>query len=196
MPTPFLDISFPDAIARGATGGPGFLTDVVPLGSGGEQRNARWAAGKGKWNISTGIRTRDQMDAVIAHFRVTMGKAYSWRFKDWTDYNATDVDMVEVSSTVYQLVKRYTVGSNSIVRNITKPKSGTVAITVSGSPVSPTIDYLTGLATFGSAPGATPKATFEFDVPARFDTDDLGITAQAYNNLIVQQIDVVEVMNE
>ena len=196
MPTPFLDISFPDAIARGATGGPGFLTDVVALGSGGEQRNIRWADGKGNWNISTGIRTRAQMDDVIAFFRVAMGKAYSWRFKDWTDYKASAIDMVEVSSTVYQIVKCYTVGSVSVVRNITKPKSGTVAITVSGSPVSPTIDYLTGLATFGSAPGATPKATFEFDVPVRFDTDQLPVQANAYNNLIVPQIDIVEVINE
>lgn len=31
MPQPFLDISFPDAVARGATGGPGFSTNVVTL---------------------------------------------------------------------------------------------------------------------------------------------------------------------
>ena len=41
MPQPFLDISFPPYVARGATGGPGFSTTVVSLASGKEQRNAQ-----------------------------------------------------------------------------------------------------------------------------------------------------------
>ena len=44
MPQPFLDISFPPFVARGATGGPGFMTTVVTLGSGAEQRNILWEA--------------------------------------------------------------------------------------------------------------------------------------------------------
>lgn len=197
MPTPFLDISFPNAIARGATGGPGFLTDVVSLGSGQEQRNMRWADARCTFNISTGIRTRAQMDAVIAHFRVVKGKAYSFRFKDWSDYAAGAADMVEVTSTTYQLVKRYTIGAEENVRTITKPKTGTVAITVSGVSVAPSgIDYLTGLVTFASAPAATPKASFEFDVPARFDTDKLPIQINSYDIEIVPQIDLVEVTGE
>jgi hypothetical protein len=34
MPQPFLDISFPNAVARGATGGPGFSTNVVTIAEG------------------------------------------------------------------------------------------------------------------------------------------------------------------
>jgi uncharacterized protein (TIGR02217 family) len=194
MPQPFLDISFPDAVARGATGGPGFSTNVVTLGSGAERRNIQWADARGEWNISTGIRTRAEMQAVIAHFYIVKGRGYSFRFKDWTDYQATDQAMIEVTPTVWQLVKRYNVGGYEHVRAITKPVLGTVAIKIGGSPVLPSeIDYLTGLVTFGSAPGSAPTASFEFDVPVRFDTDKLPVQANAWDQQIVSQINLIEV---
>lgn len=194
MPLPFLDISFPNAVARGATGGPGFSTSVVTLGSGAEQRNIQWANARGEWNISTGIRTREQMKAVIAHFYVVKGRGYSFRFRDWNDYDATDVTMVQVTPAVWQLVKRYNVGGNEHVRTITKPVPGTVVCKVGGSPVVPaSIDYLTGLVTFASQPSPAPTATFEFDVPVRFDTDKLPVQASAWDQQIVPQINLIEV---
>lgn len=194
MPQPFLDISFPDAVARGATGGPGFSTNVVTLGSGAERRNIQWADARGEWNISTGIRTRAEMQAVIAHFYVVKGRGYSFRFKDWNDYQAADVPMLEVSDTVWQLVKRYNVGGYEHVRAITKPVAGTVTCKVGGSPVVPSdIDYLTGLVTFASAPGSAPTGSFDFDVPVRFDTDKLPVQANAWDQQIVPQINLIEV---
>jgi uncharacterized protein (TIGR02217 family) len=194
MPQPFLDIAFPNAVARGATGGPGFSTNVVTLGSGSERRNIQWSNARGEWNISTGIRTRAEMQAVIAHFYVVKGRGYSFRFKDWNDYAAADVAMVQITPTVWQLVKRYNIGGYEHVRTITKPVSGTVAIKVGGSPVTPAaIDHLTGLVTFGSSPGTAPTATFEFDVPVRFDTDKLPVQANAWDQQIVPQINLIEV---
>jgi uncharacterized protein (TIGR02217 family) len=195
MPQPFLDILFPPYVARGATGGPSFMTTVVTLGSGAEQRNILWANSRGKWNISTGIRTREQMLAVIAHFHVVKGRGYSFRFKDWNDYEATDVPLVDVSPTVWQLVKRYNVGGYEHVRKITKPVGGSVAVKVGGSPVTPSaVDYQTGLITFGSAPGLAPTATFQFDVPVRFDTDSLPVQANAWDQQVVREINLVEVV--
>jgi uncharacterized protein (TIGR02217 family) len=194
MPQPFLDIPFPDAVARGATGGPGFSTNVVTLGSGAERRNIQWADARGEWNISTGIRTRAEMQAVIAHFYVVKGRGYSFRFKDWNDYQAADVAMLEVSDTVWQLVKRYNVGGYEHVRAISKPVAGTVAVKVGGSPVVPSdIDTLTGLVTFASPPGSAPTASFDFDVPVRFDTDKLPVQANAWDQQIVPQINLIEV---
>lgn len=194
MPQAYLDIRFPDAVARGATGGPGFSTNVITLGSGAEQRNILWGDARGTWNISTGIRTRAQMADVISHFYIVKGRGYSFRFKDWTDYDAADAAMVEVSSTVWQLVKRYNLGGFEHVRAITKPVSGTVSIKVAGSPVTPLdIDYVTGLVTVASAPGSAPTATFQFDVPARFDTDRLPVQANAWDNQIAANINLIEV---
>jgi uncharacterized protein (TIGR02217 family) len=194
MPQPFLDISFPNAVARGATGGPGFSTNVVTLGSGAERRNIQWADARGEWNISTGIRTRTEMHAVIAHFYIVKGRGYSFRFKDWNDYQATDQAMVEVTPAVWQLVKRYNVGGYEHVRIITKPVLGTLAIKVGGVPAVPSsVDYLTGLVTFGSGPGSAPTASFEFDTPVRFDTDKLPVQANAWDQQVVSQINLIEV---
>ncbi len=194
MPQPFRDIPFPPFVARGATGGPSFSTSVVTLASGAEQRNSLWANSRGKWNISTGIRTREQMLDVIAFFHVVKGRAYSFRFKDWNDYSATDQSMVEVTSTVWQLVKRYNIGGFEHVRTITKPVVGTAVVKVGASVVTPSgIDYQTGRVTFSSAPGSAPMASFEFDVPVRFETDHLPVQANAWDQQVVSQIDLTEV---
>ncbi len=194
MPQPFLDISFPPYVARGATGGPSFSTSVVTLASGAEQRNILWANARGKWNISTGIRTRAQMLDVIAFFSVVKGRGYSFRFKDWNDYAAIDQLMVEIGATVWQLVTRYTTGGFEHVRTITKPVPGTVMIKIGGTPVTPdAIDHQTGQVTFANAPASAPTASFEFDVPVRFDTDHLPVQANAFDQQIVAQIDLVEV---
>jgi uncharacterized protein (TIGR02217 family) len=194
MPQSFLNISFPPFVARGATGGPSFSTNVVTLASGAEERNILWANARGRWNISTGIRTRAQMLDVIAFFHVVKGRAYSFRFKDWNDYAATDQLMAEVTPTVWQLVKRYAIGGFEHVRVITKPVAGTVAVKIGGVPATPSgIDYLTGRVTFAEAPGAAPTASFEFDVPVRFDTDDLPVQANAFDQQVVSQIVLIEV---
>lgn len=195
MPQPFLDISFPPYVARGATGGPGFSTTIVTLGSGAEQRNALWANGRGRWNISTGIRTREQMAEVIALFRVVRGRANSFRFRDWNDYAAVDQSMVQVSSTVWQLAKRYSQAGNEQVRSITKPVAGTVTVKIAGSPVMPAaIDSMTGRVSFTTPPASAPTASFEFDVPVRFDTDQLPVEADAWDRQVVNEIALVEVM--
>lgn len=86
--TGFHDVRFPDAIARGATGGPEYSTDIITVASGFEQRNINWQASRARYDIGTGIRTREQMAEVIAFFRARKGRAYGFRFRDWTDFDA------------------------------------------------------------------------------------------------------------
>lgn len=195
MPQAFLDISFPGGVARGATGGPGFSTQIVTLASGAEQRNQNWANSRGRWNISTGIRDRADMSAVIAHFHVVKGRAFSFRFRDWNDFDATDQTMAQVTPTTWQLVKRYSRSGFEHVRTITKPVSGSVVTRVGGSVVTPaSINLLTGVVTFAAAPGSAPTASFQFDVPVRFDTDSLPVQANAWDMQVVSNIDLVEVL--
>lgn len=195
MPQPFLDIAFPGSVGRGATGGPGFSTQIVTLASGAEQRNVNWSQARGRWNISTGIRDRADMAAVIAHFHVVKGRAFSFRFRDWNDFDAVDQTMVQVTSTTWQLVKRYSRSGFEHVRTITKPVSGSVVTRVGGSVVTPaSINLLTGVVTFAGAPGSAPTASFQFDVPVRFDTDSLPVQANAWDMQVVSNIDLVEVL--
>ncbi|NJO53600.1 MAG: DUF2460 domain-containing protein [Bacteroidales bacterium] len=188
------DVRFPDAIARGATGGPEYSTDIITVASGFEQRNINWQASRARYDIGTGIRTREQMAEVIAFFRARKGRAYGFRFRDWTDFDATGQEMVPTADPlVWQLVRRYASGPVEEVRLITKPEAGSVVVRVNGTPASVTIDPLTGKATFPSTPAATPYADFRFDVPCRFDTDHLPVVAAAYHLQQVSSISIVEI---
>jgi uncharacterized protein (TIGR02217 family) len=195
MPQPFLDIAFPGSVGRGATGGPGFSTQIVTLASGAEQRNLNWSNSRGRWNISTGIRSRADMAAVIAHFHVVKGRAYSFRFKDWNDFDAADQPMLQITPAIWQIVKRYNRSGYEHVRTITKPVAGSVVVKIAGSTATPAaIDVLTGRVTFSIAPSSAPAASFQFYVPVRFDTDSLPVQSDAWDLQIVNNIDLVEVL--
>jgi uncharacterized protein (TIGR02217 family) len=80
----FHEVRFPDNIAYGATGGPEFATTLVVTGAGHEQRNVNWAEARGRWDVRSGLKKQAQIDELIAFFRARRGKAYGFRFKDWT----------------------------------------------------------------------------------------------------------------
>lgn len=190
----FHDVRFPDAIARGATGGPEYSTDIIAVASGFEQRNINWQTSRARYDIGTGIRTREQMAEVIAFFRARKGRAYGFRFRDWTDFEAVAQAMLATTNPlIWQLVRRYPSGPSEDVRLITKPEVGTVIVRVSGSPVGVSTDHLTGKVTFPSTPAATPYADFRFDVPCRFDTDHLPVVATAFHLQQISSIPIVEI---
>ena len=98
----------------------------------------------------------------------------------------------------FQLVKRYGSGLRDHVRVISKPVAGSVVVAVNGTPTANfTLDATAGLVTFlaGSIPGVGVEVTagFEFDVPVRFDTDQLSINLQNFAAGDIPEIPVVEV---
>ena len=72
----FHDIRFPTSVSHGAQGGPERRTDIVVLGSGHEQRNARWADSRRSWNAGYGVRSLDDLHAVIAFFEERRGRLH------------------------------------------------------------------------------------------------------------------------
>jgi uncharacterized protein (TIGR02217 family) len=64
--TGFHNIRFPDNIAYGATGSPEFVTTVVVTGAGYEQRSVNWAEARGCWDVGSGLKSQQQLDAPIA----------------------------------------------------------------------------------------------------------------------------------
>jgi uncharacterized protein (TIGR02217 family) len=177
----FHEVQFPPAISYGASGGPGYLTTVVATASGHEYRNANWAAARGRWNVASGLRDRTHVAELIAFFRARRGRAHGFRFKDWTDYQglAQVLGTGNGSLKTFQLVKNYVSGGVTESRTIAKPVAGTVKIYRNGVLVTSgvSIDTATGLMTFTTAPaaGVIVTADFEFDVPVRFDTDQMEI---------------------
>ncbi|MDX9689780.1 MAG: DUF2460 domain-containing protein [Alphaproteobacteria bacterium] len=195
----FHEVRFPDDIAYGASGGPAYSTSVVATASGFEQRNANWSAARGKWDVSSGLKQQAQLDLLIAFFRARKGKAYGFRFKDWTDYRATSqlLGTGDGATKTFQLVKSYASGAGSEVRTITKPVLGTVVPYLGGVKQTSgwSINTATGVSTFSVAPaqGVAVTADFEFDVPVRFDTDSMEVTIENFNLNQWSSIPIVEI---
>lgn len=197
--TAFHEIQFPPKIAYGAAGGPEFNTTVTTTFAGFEQRNVNWLKSRGRWDISTGIKHKADMDAVIAFFRARYGKAYGFRFKDWSDYQGIgqNIGTGNGTQTAFQLKKTYVSGAGSYIRDIRKPVSGSISIYLNSVLQSSgyTIDYPTGIVTFASAPGngVLVAADYEFDVPVRFDTDQINVRADGPARFVWDAIPIVEI---
>lgn len=195
----FHDVRFPEDISYGSSGGPGYSTDIVVTQGGHEQRNMNWSAARARYNVAHGVKTQAQLDTLIAFFRARKGRAHSFRFKDWTDYEVAGqtIGTGNGSTTVFQLVRTYVSGEESEARTITKPVAGSAALYVNSvlqtSGVS--VNAATGEVTFASAPGAGAliQADFQFDVPVRFDTDQLAASLDAYGVRSWREIALVEV---
>jgi uncharacterized protein (TIGR02217 family) len=194
----FHDIQFPTDISYGSVGGPGFLTEVIEMSSGYEQRNQKWVYPRERWNVAYGIKTKALLITLRDFFMARRGRAYGFRFKNHDDYEGIfqEIGLGDGSTVDFQLIKTYTDDGGSIDRKITRPVSGTVTVykdsveQVSGW----TCDYDTGIITFGAAPdsGEVVTADFEFDVPMRFDTDYLPIAFSEYEARAVN-VPIVEI---
>lgn len=166
----FKDIRLPIAISMHATGGPAFSTSIVAIQSGGESTNQNWSQELGAWDIAYDNRLETVWGDLLAFFRIAAGRAHSWRFRDWLDYTddacAGRGVFEELTATTFQMYKRYTVGSYTYDRKITKPVSGKVTVT-GGS--SPSIATSTGIVTVSS--GTPTSWVGEYDCHCRFDID-------------------------
>ena len=165
--------------------------------AGHEKRNVNWSEARGRWDVASGLKKQAQIDELIAFFRARRGKAYGFRFKDWTDHKATGqlLGTGDDVLTQFQLVNHYPSGSVIEVRTITKPVAGTVQVYLDGVEQLSgcSVDTTTGLVTFGTAPALEVTADFDFDVPVRFDTDHMAVTIESYRLHAWQQIAIVEV---
>lgn len=204
----FHEIRFPDSISRGAKGGPERRTRIVELASGDEERNASWANSRRRYDVSYGVRRADDLAVVVAFFEARNGRLHAFRFKDWSDYKSclpssapapTDqiIGTGNGSTTTFALTKTYASGAQSWARAIIKPVAGTVTVSLNGVPQGAgwSVNTTTGIVTFATAPttGALIRAGFEFDVPVRFDTDELPVTLDIERTGSIPSIPLIEV---
>lgn len=191
------DVRLPDDIERGARGGPGFKTTIITLSNGAEQRNQEWSKARGAWDIGYGIRNREDLQAVINFFYGRRGRARGFRFKDWLDFSVTAEAVGTTGNALTrQLQKTYTDTEHAYVRQIVLPVASTLKVYVDEI-LTPTGWALgaDGLLTFDSDPGSNVKATFDFDVPARFDIDQLPVSLNTYLHGEIDGIAIVELRN-
>jgi len=195
----FVETKFPDSIAFGSVSMPEFNTDVIIMKNGSEQRNINWDSCRLKYNVLNGIKSTTELAELLTFFRARKGKAIGFRFKDWSDYSASDQNLGtgDGVETDFQLVKKYTSGSTTYTRKITKPVSGSLTVYIDDiENTDYSIDLTTGIITFNTAPAVSEiiTADFEFDVPVRFDKDVLEISMDSINSGKVKEIALVEII--
>lgn len=169
---------FPDEIAFWLRGGRGFKTSIVETWSGAEFRNSAWSQTRGEWDIGEALRSMNPSSsyygsALRDFFMIARGQLNAFRLKDFTDYKVGSGAggggsgvFATLTSTTFQMYKRYTVGSTTFDQIIQKPVASTVVVT---GGVSPVVDYTTGIVTVAS--GTPTSWAGEFDVPVRFGGD-------------------------
>lgn len=197
----FDEVRLPEDVERGAQGGPMFKTTVLSLSSGFEKRNIDWSEQRCSYDVGYGIETKEHFTEVIKFFYARRGKARGFRFKDWSDFEMPRqaIGTGDASNPDFQIYKRYTSGSVDYDRILRKIVDGTVSVWSNNVLISPSnydIDMDTGLITFhvGSIPGVghIVEVECEFDVPVRFDTDQLEINVQTFEAGSIPQIPIVE----
>ncbi len=212
MPIAFDEVQFPTGISYGSTGGPRRRTEIARLGSGAEERNQLWADSLREYNAGYGVKSHDDIHSVLTFFEARAGQFRGFRFKDWPDHRScpplqtplpTDqtIGTGDGTNPNFQLVKLYASGAQVWTRTIKKPVVGTVRVAVAGVEktlgVDFNVDTTTGLVTFiaGHIPpnGTLVTAGFQFDVPARFNTDYLNINLSAFQAGEIPDIPIIEI---
>lgn len=208
--TDFHDTRFPIDVAFGTSGGPQHSTQIVALGSGYEQRNQRWQSSRRRYDAGYGVKSLDGLHRVVAFFEARRGPLHAFRFRDPSDHKSCLPSQTLAASdqqigtgdgleTQFQLIKKYGAEGQDYCRRITHPVDGTAKVAIAGEVQSAGADYLldlgSGQITFNTPPpdGAPVTAGFEFDVPVRFDTDQLVVNLAAFSAGELPSIPLVEV---
>ena len=210
MAADFHEVLFPLDVALRGSGGPQRLTEVVTLASGREHRNGRWADSRRRYDAGFGIRSLDALHAVLAFFEERRGRLYGFRYRDRVDFRSgppgrppdpldQPLGRGDGARTAFALAKTYGGGLNPYTRTIAKPVAGSVWVAVAGVELPArafACDPATGLVTLASAPAAGQAVTagFAFDVPVRFDTDELTIDLAAFTAGEIPKVPLVEIV--
>ncbi len=204
--------SFVLDIALGGAGGPERRTEIVLTGSGREERNARWAHSRRRYDAGYGVKTFAALSAVVAFFEERRGRLHGFRWRDRLDHSsaAPDVAVTPLDQAIgsgdgaqaeFQLLKTYGAVHAPYQRAIAKPVAGSVRVAVDGveavEDTDFTVDIATGIVSFlpGHEPGVglVVTAGFLFDVPVRFDTDYLEVDLSAFEAGAIPKIPLVEI---
>ncbi|GAB5348912.1 DUF2460 domain-containing protein [Alteriqipengyuania sp. 357] len=189
----FDDVPYPLALGTDASASPEFSTAILVTTSGHERRTAQWADARLRFDVGPGIRSESELATLAAFFRARHGPARGFRLTDPFDHSSAGsaqapsandqlLGLGDGEASRFPLVKRYGEGPEPQVRRITRPRAGSVRVSVGGQETAAfTLDPL-GEIVLDTAPaqGAEVRAGFLFDVPVRFAEDRLAISAAGF----------------
>ena len=207
----FDEVYYPLALGLDTKVAPEFSTSVIVTASGYERRNSLWSNALLRFDIGPGVRSEDDIGTLIEFFRARRGAARGFLLTDPTDFSsrgmtgvpsATDqiLGVGDGSTAQFALVKAYgaagATGDAMQSRPITRPQADSVLIAVNGTALTSWWSLAPGgIITFATAPasGATVTAGFRFDVPVRFEQDQLQINGATFAAGEAPSVPVVEI---
>lgn len=190
-------VILPENIEIGAVRGPQFLTDVLDLSGGNEQRSIRWEDARLVFDLSYAPMPVADARRIEAMFYARRGRARSYLVRDPLDHKGV-LEVLGAGDGArrdFQLVRVYEPTGTSYVREIRHPKEGTVAVFVDSVATTAWTLQPGGIIRLNSAPApdATVMANFEFYVPVRFDADELAVEMVTPTHARVNGLRLIEV---
>jgi uncharacterized protein (TIGR02217 family) len=196
--TRFLDIPLPDEIpGYPCVSAPRFSNQLVEVASGDESANMLWENAKQVFRLPEAIRDHETYEALKEHWYVMGGTAYLFPFRDPLDFASVRLECANTEPTIsrtdqllgvgdgvetdFQLIKNYTRGGRTYVREIQLPMEDSVLIGLNGiapdvapgGPYAVTVTRQGGNVNIVPPPpmGVEVTAGYYFEVPVRFESD-------------------------
>lgn len=209
----FRNERLPVSVEQGANFKYQFSTTIAATNSGYEQRNINWSQFRLTADIAYPIQRKETLQAVIDHFVVMNGQAYSFPVKNWDMFRIGDprtdtfqlIGVADGSTAAFQVNKLVEVGSFNFTKEITKLRPGGKVYlngVLQTLTTHYTIDLVTGIITFNSNPSAAALVQYcgEFDFAMRYSSDALNVllrmSTENYEIGAIPQIELIEVRGE
>lgn len=199
----FDEVRFPEDVSYGSSGGPTFKTQIFEAYRGGEKRNVDWASPLMEFDVAYGIKTTEQMHRVIDFFNARQGKLRGFRYKNWANYQVVNGNIAvgDGVSTRLPIIRTYGFPATQTYKRLYKIVPGSVSgVSIANEALTEgedfIIDYNSGEIVFKAnrVPGeGTPikAVNLEFDEPVRFDTDNIQIVIEQFNNNSIGSLPLV-----
>ena len=201
LPTiPFAEERLELGYDYGAVGGPSFSTEIVKVADGRETRNSQSYLPLHRYQLGDRALADSEPDLLqeVSYLKqfhtLRQGSYEGFRYKDWADYQSIHqlIGVGDGVTTEWQLRKGYWVGDAVTWRPITKPVVGTVVLWANGESQTPaeepggerwTVNHETGVVSNPEplATGVVLTGSCDFDVPVRFESDEIGLSLQGYD---------------
>jgi uncharacterized protein (TIGR02217 family) len=200
---------FPDDIAKGAEGGPGWDVTFVQHAGGHETTHLNDPHPTWRWNVARAVEKLAKHEVARRHYFLSRSGYHQFRFKDHTDYlcprTGSDKGRLVGASTAWTINKVYGAGaSQEYVRRLYRIVAATESIWRNGTlqvrNTHYTINNDTGAVTAATSwTGDTLEVACQFDVLCRYDTARLSarVLARGADSLLRihwADIDIVSVV--
>jgi uncharacterized protein (TIGR02217 family) len=189
----FHNILFPDFLARVASASINFMTQICEATSGVETRKVEREIPIRKYSIKNILCTREEYQDFISFFQSRRGAGYAFRFKDYFDYKVKNQEISVkdkfVPAKYYQDAVFPNIRSNIFVI------METIKIEHNNKKINFRHEENTGFILDKPFQNDTiVQISFEFDVIARFNQDEVKYHLDSNGMIIIDNIELVEVI--